>query len=221
MTLPVRLFALATALALPTMATGQEPRVFHRVATIEAVRMLPPDRDRGRRSIAEIVAAAQDGTLLVYVDGEQRGLGFVDIADPAAPRPAGFLAMEGEPNSVVTLGGRAFAVVDTSPSKDAPSGHVAVVELGSRRVEARCELGGQPDSVALSPDGRFLVVVIENERDERRDQGRIPQLPPAAVDQEPPPNAADDEAGGRAARTSSTRTTGIPPRRGRLPDGRP
>ncbi|MCZ8148411.1 MAG: esterase-like activity of phytase family protein, partial [Roseomonas sp.] len=178
MTLPVRLFALATALVLPVTASAQEPRVFHRLATIEAVRMLPPDRDRGRRSIAEIVAAAQDGTLLVYVDGEQRGLGFVDIADPAAPRPAGFLALEGEPNSVATLGGRAFAVVDTSPCKDAPSGHVAVVDVAGRRIEARCELGGQPDSVALSPDGRFLVVVIENERDERRDQGRIPQLPP-------------------------------------------
>lgn len=178
MTHSTRLLALACVLALPITALAQDRHSFHRVATIEAVRMLPPDRDRSRRSIAEIVAAAQDGTLLVYVDGEQRGLGLVDIADPAAPRPAGFLAMEGEPNSVATLGGRAFAVVDTSPSKDAPSGYVAVVDLAGRRIESRCELGGQPDSVALSPDGRFLVVVIENERDERRDQGRIPQLPP-------------------------------------------
>lgn len=178
MPLPIRLSAVATALILPAIASAQEAQVFHRLATIEAVRMLPPDRDRARRSIAEIVAAAQDGTLLVYVDGEQRGLGFVDIADPAAPRPAGFLPMEGEPNSVATLGGRAFTVSDTSPSKDAPSGYVAVVDIAGRRIEARCELGGQPDSVALSPDGRFLVVAIENERDERRDGGRIPQLPP-------------------------------------------
>jgi hypothetical protein len=178
MTLPCRLLPLACLLAVPATASAQERQVFDRVATIEAVRMLPAERDRSRRSIAEIVAAAQDGTLLVYVDGEQRGLGFVDIADPAAPRPAGFVAMDGEPNSVATWGGRAFAVVDTSPSKDAPSGHVATVDIATRRVEARCDIEGQPDATTVTPDGRFLVVVIENERDERRDNGRIPQLPP-------------------------------------------
>lgn len=178
MPLPSRLLALVVMLAIPSVASAEQPEVFHRLATIEAVRMLPPDRDRSRRSIAEIVAAAQEGTLLVYVDGEQRGLGFVDIADPAAPRAAGFLPTDGEPNSVATRGGYAFAVVDTSPSKDAPSGHVAVVDIATRRIESRCELGGQPDAVTVSPDGRFLVIVIENERDERRDNGRIPQLPP-------------------------------------------
>lgn len=178
MTLPCRLFVLASVLTLPITALAQEQQFFHRIATIEAVRMLPPDRGRNVRSIAEIVAAAQDGTLLIHVDGEQRGLGFVDIADPAAPRPAGFLAVDGEPNSVAALGGRAFAVVDTSASKDAPSGHVAVVDIAARRIEGRCELGGQPDATVVTPDGRFLVVVIENERDERRDNGRIPQLPP-------------------------------------------
>lgn len=163
---------------MPPLALAQERQVFHRLATIEAIRMLPPERDRSRRSIAEIVAATPDGMTLVYVDGEQRGLGFVDIADPTAPRPGGFLAMEGEPNSVAVLGGRAFAAVDTSPSKDAPAGHVAVVDIAGRRVESRCELGGHPDAAVVSRDGRFLVVVIENERDERRDNGRMPQLPP-------------------------------------------
>ena len=140
--------------------------------------MLPADRDRGRRSIAEIVAATPDGMTLVYVDGEQRGLSFVDIADPAAPRPAGFLALDGEPNSVAVQGRRAFAVVDTSASKQAPAGHVAVVDIAGRLIESRCELGGQPDATVVSRDGRFLVVVIENERDERLNGGRLPQLPP-------------------------------------------
>jgi hypothetical protein len=178
MTPGLRALALATVFALPAAVGAQEAPMFRRVATIEAVRMLPADRDRARPSIAEIVAATPDGATLVYVDGMQRGLGFVDIADPAAPRPAGFLALEGEPNSVAIRGGRAFAVVDTSPSKTAPAGHVAVVDIAGRRVESRCELGGQPDSVAVSPDGRFLAVVIENERDERLDNGRMPQLPP-------------------------------------------
>lgn len=157
---------------------AQDAQRFHRIATIEAVRMLPADRDRGRRSIAEIVAASPDGNTLVYVDGEQRGLGFVDITDPATPRPAGFIGLDGEPTSVAIRGGRAFAAVDASPSKVAPAGHVAVVDVASRRIESRCDIGGQPDATVVSRDGRFLVVVVENERDERLENGRIPQLPP-------------------------------------------
>ncbi len=39
-------------------------------------------------------------------------------------------------------------------------------------------VGGQPDSTVVSRDGRFLVVVIENERDEKLNRGELPQLPP-------------------------------------------
>jgi hypothetical protein len=168
---------LAVALLLPTVAHAQEARMFDRIATIEAVRMLPPDRDRTKRSIAEIVAASEDGNTLVYVDGEQNGLGFVDIVDPAAPRPAGFLPLTGELTSVAVRGARAYTVVDTSPNKREVSGYVAAVDIAARRELMRCDLGGQPDSTVVSRDGRFLVVVIENERDERLDRGVIPQLP--------------------------------------------
>ncbi len=168
---------LAVALLLPAVAHAQEARMFDRIATIEAVRMLPPDRDRTKRSIAEIVAASEDGNTLVYVDGEQNGLGFVDIADPAAPRPAGFLPLAGELTSVAVRGARAYTVVDTSPNKREVSGYVAVVDIAARRELMRCDLGGQPDSTVVSRDGRFLVVVIENERDERLERGAIPQLP--------------------------------------------
>jgi hypothetical protein len=168
---------LAVALLLPAVAHAQEARMFDRIATIEAVRMLPPDRDRTKRSIAEIVAASEDGNTLVYVDGDQNGLGFVDIADPAAPRPAGFLPLTGELTSVAVRGARAYTVVDTSPNKREVSGYVAVVDIAARRELMRCDLGGQPDSTVVSRDGRFLVVVIENERDERLERGAIPQLP--------------------------------------------
>jgi DNA-binding beta-propeller fold protein YncE len=52
-----------------------------------------------------------------------------------------------------------------------------VVNVASRAVVATCDLGGQPDSVAKSADGKFLAVVIENERDEEVNDGAIPQLP--------------------------------------------
>lgn len=169
---------LAAVFLLPAVAHAQDAKVFNRIATIEALRMLPPDRDRSKKSIAEIVAASEDGDLLIYVDGEQNGLGFVDIADPAAPRPAGFLPLKGELTSVAVRGPRAYTVVDTSPNKREPTGYAAVVDVASRREVMRCELGGQPDSTVVSRDGRFLVVVIENERDERLNGGQIPQLPP-------------------------------------------
>jgi hypothetical protein len=176
MRLALSALALATLVTLP--AAAQQPPVFHRIATIEANRMLPPERDRNARSIAEIVAASADGNTLIYTDGEQRGIGFVDIADPARPRPAGFVAIEGEPTSVTVRGGLAFAVADTSPDKVNPSGFVAAIDIAARRITQRCELGGQPDSVAASPDGRFLAIVIENERDEQLNRGAMPQLPP-------------------------------------------
>lgn len=155
-----------------------ERRVFNRIATFEVVRNLPPERDRARKSVAEIVTAAAEGTLLIYVDGEQNGLGFVDITDPAAPRPAGFLALEGETTSVVAHGPRAYVVSDTSPAKARPSGFVSTIDVASRRILGRCELGGQPDATAVTHDGKFLLIAIENERDESRDRGRLPQLPP-------------------------------------------
>ena len=40
---------------------------------------------------------------------------------------------------------------------------------------------GQPDSVAASSDGRFLVVAVENERDEEVNDGALPQLPAGHV----------------------------------------
>lgn len=39
------------------------------------------------------------------------------------------------------------------------------------------DLGGQPDSIAVSPDGNYAVIAIENERDEDLGDGVLPQLP--------------------------------------------
>jgi hypothetical protein len=155
---------------------AQDASVFNRVSTFEVASNLPAGRTG--RTIAEIVAATEDGNTLAYVDGQQRAIGFVDITDAARPRAAGFVPTDGEPNSVAIRGTRAFAVVSSSASFTAPAGHVAVIDIASRTIVERCELGGQPDSVTVSRDGRFLVVVIENERDERLDNGRLPQMPP-------------------------------------------
>jgi sugar lactone lactonase YvrE len=164
--------ALLTGVALP--ATAQQ---FNRIATFHVVQNLPAGADAKAQTVAEIVTATPDGRMLAYTDGEGKRVGFVDIADPAAPKAAGTVAVDGEPTSLVITGGKVLVGVVTSKSFTEPSGHVAIIDITGRKQEATCDLGGQPDALALSPDGRFLAVAIENERDEKVNKGAIPQMP--------------------------------------------
>ncbi len=166
---------LATS-ALPVLADG-----FERIATYHVADNLPAGADPKVETVAEIVAATADGMMLVHTDSPGERLGLVDITDPTAPKAAGTVALGGEPTSVVVIGGKALVGVVTSKSFTEPSGQVAVVDLASRTVESRCELGGQPDSLALSPNGAHLVVAVENERDEKVADGALPQLPAGFV----------------------------------------
>jgi hypothetical protein len=170
------LSALAATLLAGT-ATAQTQTAFNRIATFPVVSNLPAGADPAKKTVAEIVAASADGRLLAYANAERKAVGLIDIADPAAPKGAGEVDLGGEVTSVAFAGGKVLAAVVTGESKKAPAGHLAMVDVASKRVKARCELGGQPDSVAKSPDGHFLAVVIENERDESLDKGKIPQLP--------------------------------------------
>jgi uncharacterized protein YjiK len=162
----------------PAKATiGQSGIYFDRVSYFPAVSNLPAQRDRTKKSVAEIVAATPDGMMLAYTDGEQKGLGLVDIRDPARPQPAGFIALEGEPTSVVIAANRALVAVNTSQSFTQPDGLLVVIDMSSRRIVERCKLYGQPDSLALDAQARHLVIAIENERDEAFNKGEMPQLP--------------------------------------------
>jgi hypothetical protein len=78
---------------------------------------------------------------------------------------------------VTVLGGKVLAGVNTSKTKQKPAGNLTVIDLTSKAIETSCDLGGQPDSVALSKDGKFLAIAIENERDEELNEGALPQLP--------------------------------------------
>lgn len=167
----------AVALALPAAA---EP-TFNRIATFEVVDNLPAGADAAKSTVAEIIKATEDGNTLVYTDSPGARIGLIDITNPARPRAGGTVALGGEPTSTVVAGGRAFVGVVTSPSKATPSGHLAVVDLAGKTVIATCDLGGQPDSLALSPDKKSIVIAIENERDEEVNDGALPQLPAGFV----------------------------------------
>ena len=158
-------------------ACAQTPAPFNRVSTFHVVDNLPAGADAAKSTSAEIITFTEDGRTLIYSDSPGQRIGFIDIADPSAPKPAGVVALEGEPTTSVVIGGKAYVGVNTSESKANPSGHLAVVDIASRKVEAKYDLGGQPDSITKSPDGSYLAIAIENERDEEVNDGALPQAP--------------------------------------------
>ena len=177
MTLP-KTGTLAAALLAFTALTPAHAAVFNRIATFNVVDNLPAGADPAEGTVSEIISATDDGMTLVYTDSPGKRIGLVDIPHPKAPKPAGTVALGGEPTSVVVAGGKALVGVVTSETRANPSGHLAIVDIVTKAVAATCDLGGQPDSLAKSPDGKYLAVVIENERDEELNDGAIPQLPP-------------------------------------------
>ncbi len=165
----------STMLAAPLAAHAAE--MFNRIATFHVVDNLPAGADAKTATVAEIITTTADGKTLVYTDSPGERIGLIDITDPKAPKAAGTVALGGEPTSTVVAGGMALVGVVTSESKAKPSGHLALVDLATKSVKATCDLAGQPDSLAKSPDSQFLAIAIENERDEEVNDGAIPQLP--------------------------------------------
>ncbi|MFK7961100.1 MAG: esterase-like activity of phytase family protein [Phycisphaerales bacterium] len=168
----------ATASALlagpATIATaGDEFASFERIASFPV--FLNSDIDV--ETVAEIVATSADGMTLVYTDAKTQSLGFVDITDPAAPVAGGSRVLAGEPTSVGIVGDFALVAVNTSPDFVNPSGTLEVIDLMTRATVRSIDLGGQPDAVAVSPDGQYAAIAIENERDEDLGNGEPPQMP--------------------------------------------
>ncbi|WP_277205877.1 esterase-like activity of phytase family protein [Vibrio misgurnus] len=181
---PFRLTVLATlfaSVALPSAANSNPINSFNRVASFAVANNMPLNQDAKQTTSAEIITATPDGNTLIYSDSPLGGIGFVDIKDPAAPQAAGFLSLNGEPTSVSAFGQWVVAGVNTSSSYTQPSGYLAVIASASRKIVAQCDLGGQPDSVAVSKDGRYIAVAIENERDEDLNDGAMPQMPAGFV----------------------------------------
>lgn len=183
--------ALALAAAMPAAA---EP-VFNRIATFATIDNMAEGEDRARATSAEIMTVTPDGMTLIYSDSPLGGIGLIDITDPRAPKPLGNIAMDGEPTTAVVAGRRAFVGVNTSESYADPSGSLRTVDLDSKQITASCDLGGQPDSVAMSQDGTMLAIAIENERDEELNDGALPQMPAGFVVRLPVKDGEIDCAG--------------------------
>ena len=169
--------ALAVVLAASAAPAAYAEPVFNRIASFAVADNLPDGVDPAAATSSEIVAATEDGNTLVYSDSPLHAIGFIEITDPKAPRAGGTVAFEGEPTSVAIAGGNALVAVNTRKSFLEPSGLLAVVDIATRKIGASCDLGGQPDSIALNKDKTIAAIAIENERDEDVNDGEIPQMP--------------------------------------------
>ncbi|SIR22972.1 esterase-like activity of phytase family protein [Micromonospora avicenniae] len=178
--------------ATPASAGGNhhpgKPLAFDRVATYPVFQNRPAGEDPTSPTVAEISAVSEDGRTLVYTDALGRRIGFLDISRADKPRGLGTLSLsqlgdaEDEPTSVAVVGRYVLVVVNTSRSYTEPSGRLDVVELATRKRVRSFDLGGQPDSIAISKDHRYAAIAIENERDEEAtppggEEGDLPQLP--------------------------------------------
>ncbi|MCW1932897.1 esterase-like activity of phytase family protein [Pararhodobacter zhoushanensis] len=171
--MPARLLASTALLAVMAVPAVAQQMNFNRIASFAVALNLP----EAEETSSEIIAATADGMTLVYTDSPAGSLGFVDITDPAMPQPLGALTLEGEPTSVGIAGAVAYVAVNTSASYVETGGALLTVDVATRAITDSCDLGGQPDSVAIAPDASFLAVAIENERDEELGEGGLPQMP--------------------------------------------
>ncbi|MER5553772.1 esterase-like activity of phytase family protein [Streptomyces sp. NPDC002793] len=171
---------------------GPKPVAFERTATYPVFQNRPAGEDAAAQTVAEISATSEDGRTLIHTDAAAKRIGFLDISDADRPKGLGTLSLaelgdaEDEPTSVSVVGRYVLVVVNTSASYTRPSGRLDVISLATRERVASHDLGGQPDSIAISKDKRYAAVAIENERDEEAtpaggEEGDLPQAPAGFV----------------------------------------
>ncbi|ETX10016.1 hypothetical protein OCH239_03200, partial [Roseivivax halodurans JCM 10272] len=168
---------LTSVLALAASGAMAQEMNFNRIASFDVSENA--EGELAEETSAEIIAASGDGMTLIYTNSPNGTVGMIGIEDPAAPEAMGEVGLDGEPTAVAVLETTAFVGVNTSQSFTEPSGYLATFDMsaGAKVEGADCDLGGQPDSVALAPDGSFVAVAIENERDEEARDGRVGQMP--------------------------------------------
>jgi hypothetical protein len=168
--------SLAVLFGLGAVSAAQAD-YFERINTYPVYKTLPKGADKATETVAEIIYASKDGRTLAFTDSPGDAIVFVNAANPLNLQPLGRTDLGGEPTSVAVGEKSAYAGVNTSEDFINASGHLAVIALDGLGITAKCDAKGQPDSVAISPDGKFVAIAIENERDEDLNDGVIPQMP--------------------------------------------
>ena len=163
---------------------------FARTATYPVYLNVPAGVDPAAETVSEISTVSPDGKTMIYTDAAGKRIGFLDISDPSNPKGDGTLDLatlgnaDDQPTSVAVAGDYVLVVIDeTGDNYLEPKGRVDVVRLADHTRVASIDLGGQPDSIAISDDGAYAAIAIENQRDEDRADvdGGLPQLPSGFV----------------------------------------
>lgn len=162
---------------------------YHRLATYPVYLNKPAEDPVEGATVAEISTVTPDGNTVIYTDAAAKRIGFLDITDPAKPAGRGTLSLaelghaDDQPTSVAAVGEFVLVVVDTTGGDfPKPSGRVDIVRVSDRTRVHSIDLGGQPDSIAISKDGAFAAIAVENQRDEEftppgAEEGDLPQPP--------------------------------------------
>lgn len=166
---------------------------YHRAATYPVYLNRPAGDPIEAETVAEISTVTPDGNTVIYTDAAGKRIGFLDVTDPSNPVGEGTLSLEelgaadDQPTSVAAVGEYVLVVVDTTGGNfTEPSGRLDVVRTADRTRVHSIDLGGQPDSIAISSDESFAAVAIENQRDEEftpdgGEEGDLPQPPTGFV----------------------------------------
>ncbi|BBX88381.1 esterase-like activity of phytase family protein [Mycolicibacterium boenickei] len=166
---------------------------YHRTATYPVYLNKPAQDPVDKETVAEISTVTPDGNTVIYTDAAAKRIGFLDITDPAKPIGKGTLSLtelghkDDQPTSVAAVNDHVLVVVDTTGGDFAhPSGRVDIVRISDRTRVHSIDLGGQPDSIAISPDGSFAAIAMENQRNEEfappgKEEGDLPQPPTGFV----------------------------------------
>ncbi|WP_157592568.1 hypothetical protein [Solirubrobacter soli] len=155
----VVLFALL-ALALPALAqAAPDPGRWERVGFLPR----PESIAGGSSTVPEIVDVSPDGRTLVSTLGEA-GFAWIDLTDPTAPKLLERQTPGGHITSVnVTPDGKYLLV--TAKSALGTGSYLAAYDMATHARLRSFAIPDGPDGVAISPDGRYAVIAIENETD--------------------------------------------------------
>ena len=139
---------------------------FNRIASFPVCGQVGSSCNTEEPTSAEILAVSVEGETLVYTNSPAEQLGFIDISNPENPKGIGTFELSGEPTSVAVKGAYALVAVNTSLDYEHADGELVVVDINTQAHIRSLGLGGQPDSIAISPDGQYALIAIENERND-------------------------------------------------------
>ncbi|MEO1820654.1 choice-of-anchor I family protein [Pseudomonas sp.] len=117
-------------------------------------------------SAAEIPAFDPVNKRIFIVNAQKGAVDVLDASDPANPTlietlTATGIAADAVVNSIAYKGGYLAVAIEASPKTD--NGYVALYDATTLELLGSEQVGAQPDMLAFSPDGKYLLTANEGE----------------------------------------------------------